>query len=171
MWRFTCKTNGLWRSLYAASAGFYRNTIAQAIALRNRVNEYYRGRISREVVSAELDHFQSEAWFQEAYINPSKNLPEDVTKSKWWYELDYDPLPIWIQLQQPTLFLFAEDDRWVPVAESISKLELATAHIKDRTIMQINGTDHLMYKTRDKKTVTISEEYVETMVDWLMKRM
>jgi len=27
-----------------------------------------------------------------------------------------------------------------------------------------------MYKTRDKKAETISEEYVETMVAWLMKR-
>jgi uncharacterized protein len=150
--------------------GFTENTIAQAIALRNCVNEYYRGHISREVVSAELYSAESEAWFQEAYINPSKDLPEDVTKSKWWHELDYDPLPIWKQIQQPTLFLFAEDDRWVPVAESISKLELATAHIKDMTIIQIKGTDHLMYKTRDKKAETISEEYIETMVAWLMKR-
>ena len=150
--------------------GFTENTIAQAIALRNRVNEYYRGNISREVISAELDSAQSESWFQEAYINSSKGLPEDVTKSKWWQELDYDPLLIWKQIQPPTLFLFAEDDRWVPVVESTSKLEKATAHLKDLAIIQIKGTDHLMYKTRDKKAETISEEYVETMVAWLMKR-
>ena len=150
--------------------GFTDNTIAQAIALRNRVNEYYRGHISHEVVSAELDSAQSEPWFRDAYINPSSTLPEDVTKDKWWYELDYDPLPIWKQIQQPTLFLFAEDDRWVPVAESIHKFELATAHISDVTFKQIKGTDHLMYKTSDQKKETISEEYIETMVDWLMKR-
>jgi uncharacterized protein len=150
--------------------GFTENTIAQAIALRNRVNEYYRGHISREVISAELDSAQSESWFQGAYINSSKDLPEDVTKGKWWHELDYDPLLIWKQIQPPTLFLFAEDDRWVPVVESTSKLEKATAHLKDSAIIQIKGTDHLMYKTRDKKAETISEEYVETMVAWLMKR-
>jgi pimeloyl-ACP methyl ester carboxylesterase len=150
--------------------GFTENTVAKAIALRNRVNEYYRGHISREVISAELDSAQSESWFQEAYINSSKDLPEDVTKGKWWHELDYDPLLIWKQIQPPTLFLFAEDDRWVPVVESTSKLEKATAHLKDLAIIQIKGTDHLMYKTRDKKAETISEEYVETMVAWLMKR-
>jgi len=150
--------------------GFTDNTIAQAIALRNRVNEYYRGHISREIVSAELDKAQSEPWFQDAYIDPSTTLPEDVTKDKWWYELDYDPLPIWKQIQQPTLFLFAKDDRWVPVTESMDKFELATANIRDVTIIQIKGTDHLMYKTSDQKKETISEEYIETMVDWLMKR-
>lgn len=150
--------------------GFTENTVAKAIALRNRVNEYYRGHISREVISAELDSAQSESWFQEAYINSSKDLPEDVTKSKWWQELDYDPLLIWKQIQPPTLFLFAEDDQWVPVTESTSKLEKATAHLKDLEIIQIKGTDHLMFKTSEKKAEIISEEYVETMVAWLMKR-
>jgi len=150
--------------------GFTDNTIAQVIALRNRVNEYYRGNISREVVSTELDSVQSEPWFQDAYLNPSKDLPEDVTKDKWWYEFDYDPLSIWKQIQPPTLFLFAEDDRWVPVAESISKLKQATTHLQDVTILQIKGTDHLMYKTRDQETESISEEYIQTMVTWLMKR-
>lgn len=150
--------------------GFTENTVAKAIALRNRVNEYYRGHISREVISAELDSAQSESWFQGAYINSSKDLPEDVTKSKWWQELDYDPLLIWKQIQPPTLFLFAEDDQWVPVTESTSKLEKATAHIKDLAIIQIKGTDHLMFKTSDKKAEIISEEYVGTMVAWLMKR-
>jgi alpha/beta superfamily hydrolase len=149
--------------------GFSEKTIAQAIALRNRINEYYRGHISREVVSAELDSVQSEPWFPEAYINPSKDLPEDVTKDKQWYELDYDPIPIWKQIRLPTLFLFAEDDRWVPVVESISKLELATVHLNDAKIIQIKGTDHLMYMTHDKKGETISGEYTETMVAWLMK--
>jgi len=150
--------------------GFTENTVAKAIALRNRVNEYYRGHISREVISAELDSAQFESWFQEAYINSSKDLPEDVTKSKWWQELDYDPLLIWKQIQPPTLFLFAEDDQWVPVTESISKLKKATAHLKDLAIIEIKGTDHLMFKTGEKKAEIISEEYVETMVAWLMKR-
>jgi len=147
--------------------GFTENNIAQAIALRNHVNEYYRGHISRKVVSAELDHAQSVSWFEEAYIHPSEHLPEDITTDKWWYELDYDPLPIWKQVQQPTLFLFAEDDRWVPVAESISNYKQATAHLKDVTMMQIKGTDHLMYKTRDQKVESISEEYIDTMMVWL----
>ena len=149
--------------------GFTENTIAQAISLRNQVNEYYRGHLSRAVVAAELDRAQSEPWFQEAYLDPGKDLPEDVTKDKWWHEFDYDPLPIWKQIQPPTLFLFAEDDRWVPVAESMSKLERATAHLKDVKIMQIKGTDHLMVKIHDKDVETISEDYIETMVTWLLK--
>ncbi len=149
--------------------GFTADTIAQAISLRNQVNEYYRGRLPREVVAAELDRVQSEPWFQEVYTDSSQELPEDVTQDKWWQELDYDPLPIWKQIQTPTLFLFAEDDQWVPVAESMSELQRAAVHIKDVTLIQISGTDHLMYKTHHQKAQTLSEEYIETLVTWLRK--
>jgi uncharacterized protein len=149
--------------------GFSEKTIAQALALRHRVNEYYRGHLAREVVSAELDRAQAEPWFQDAYLNPSTELPEDVTKDKWWYEFDYDPIPIWKKIHQPTLFLFAKDDRWVPVEESISKLELATSHLDDVTILQIPETDHLMYQTSDPTAETISDQYIETMVTWVQK--
>jgi len=149
--------------------GYKKDTIAQAMALRNRVNEYYRGHISRQVVSAELDRAEFEPWLEAAYLPPSRQLPEDVTKDKWWYELDYDPLPIWKQVQQPTLFLFAEQDRWVPVAESISKYKQATAHINDVTMLEIKGTDHLMYSTHDQEAEAISEEYLDTLLTWLMK--
>jgi pimeloyl-ACP methyl ester carboxylesterase len=147
--------------------GYSEDTIVQAIALRNRVNEYYRGHLSREAVAAALDSAQLEPWFPEAYLRPGNYLPEDVTKRKWWYELDYDPLPIWKKIHQPTLFLFAEDDRWVPVAESIAALKPATAHLKDATILVLPGTDHLMVKTSNQNAETISEAYIETMVTWL----
>ncbi len=154
-----------------AQAGFSGDVIARAIDLRNRVNEYYRGRISRETVAADLDHAQNEPWFQLAYLNGSENLPEDVTRDKWWYELDYDPLPIWQQIQPPTLFLFAEQDRWVPLAESISSLRLVTTHLKDVTMAQIEGTDHLMGRIIDQEAGDISESYIEVLIAWLTKRL
>lgn len=149
--------------------GFTNDTIALAIALRQRVNEYYRGHISREAISADLDRAGAEPWFQYAYLSSSIGLPIEVANSKWWHELDYDPLPIWKQLQLPILFLFAEEDRWVPVAESIYNLEQVTTHIKDVTITPIKGTDHLMYETSDQQNETISEDYLETLVAWLIK--
>ena len=66
-------------------------------------------------------------------------------------------------------FSFAEDDGWVPVEESITKYKQATVHLEDVTMIQIKGTDHLMYNTHDQKTKSISEEYIDTMITWLMK--
>ena len=152
-------------------AGFPEAVTAQAIALRNRVNEYYRGHITRERVASDLDRVQNEPWFQLAYLGSSENLPEDVTTDKWWYELDYDPLPIWQQIQQPVLFLFAEHDQWVPIPASMSSFRLATAHLKDVTMAQIEGTDHLMGKVDSQETACVSEDYIEMMLAWLTKRL
>jgi hypothetical protein len=51
----------------------------------------------------------------------------------------------------------------------MSKYKQATAHLKDVTMMQIKGADHLMYKTYDQKAESISEEYVDTMLGWVIK--
>lgn len=152
-------------------AGFSENVIERAVGLRNSVNAYYRGYIPRSAAAAELDRAQNEAWFPLTYLGRSERLPEDVTKSKWWYELDYDPLPIWQQIASPVLFLFAEDDQWVPIAESMSNYCLATAHITDVTMAQIEGANHLMSRVNHPEPLLISGDYFEKMLAWLTKRL
>lgn len=151
-------------------AGFSEEVVVQAIALRHQVNAYYRGKIPREIVRADIARVQEKPWFQYAYIGSSENLPQDVTHSKWYYELDYDPRPVWSQLHQPVLFIFAEQDRWVPLPESISNYRLATAHLKDVTLAQIEGTDHLMGEGNGEESAHVSERYIEMMTTWLAQR-
>jgi uncharacterized protein len=149
--------------------GFPEQVIDRAIAIRNQVDEYYRGHVTREVVQAEVTRARGEAWFPEAYIDAT--LPHDVTLDKWYYEFDYDPLPVWRQVDQPTLFIFAEDDQWVPVPESMSNFKVATAHLQDVTMAQIEGTDHLMGKIDTPTTSEVSDQYLEVMIDWLITRL
>ena len=150
--------------------GFPEGSISQAIAIRNRVNDYYRGRISKQIISRELDKANDAPWFQHAYINPSEYLPKDVAKSKWRNELDYDPIPVWKYIKQSVLFLYAQEDQWIPIQESMTKYRLATAHLKDVTMIQVKGTDHLMYKAGSHKTKIISKEYINTMITWILER-
>lgn len=152
-------------------AGFSAASITEAIALRNRVNDYYRGRIPRATVVAELEAAQAEPWYELAYLGPSQNLPHDVKQGKWWYEMDYDPLPVWQHIQQPTLFVFAEVDQWVPIAESMAHLGVATAHLPDVTQVRVAGTDHLMGHLNSAQPSEVSHEYIEVLVDWLTQRL
>lgn len=144
-------------------AGYSELIVERAIRLRTRVNEYFRGRLERDIVQAEIEQVRSEPWFQYSFV--SKDLPRNVQESKWYHEMDYDPLPIWQSVTQPTLFHFAEDDRWVPVAESMSEFRNATAHLQDVTMMPIPGTDHEM-----KQNGRISESHVEQLSAWLTQR-
>lgn len=147
--------------------GFERAAVEKAIELRNLVNEYFRGHVSREQAQAELARFGHEPWYEKAYLYPANTLPVDITASKWHYEMDYEPLSIWKQVRQPTLFLFAGVDEWVPIEQSLLKYRDATRHLRDVTIKQIAGTDHLMREERGE----ISGQYMDTLIPWLELRL
>jgi alpha-beta hydrolase superfamily lysophospholipase len=147
--------------------GFDQSVVRKATELRNLVNEYFRGHVSREKVARELSRHEQEPWYEKAYLYPSEELPADITRSKWHYEMDYEPLSIWKQVRLPTLFLFAEVDEWVPVEQSMVNYENATAHLHDVTLKQIEGTDHLMRN----ETGEISKEYLDALIDWLASRL
>jgi dienelactone hydrolase len=66
--------------------GYDQSVISQAIELRSLVNEYFRGRVSREEVAAELSRFEREPWYEQAYLYTSGELPVDITQSKWHYD-------------------------------------------------------------------------------------
>ena len=155
-------------AFHLQQAGYSQPVIDQAIALRQRVNDYFRGRATREDTAAALRPFEAEPWFEQAYIYPSKELPTDVTQSKWHFEMDYEPLAIWREVHHPTLFLFASQDEWVPVEASIANFKAATSHLPSATFQQIANTDHLMRNRSGAQTGHTSKEYLDTLIQWLI---
>ena len=147
--------------------GFEQAGIKKAIELRNLVNAYFRGHVSREEVSRELSRHEHEAWYEKAYLYSSQELPVNITQSKWHYEMDYEPLSIWKNVWQPTLFLFAEVDEWVPVEQSVLNFEKVTDHLHDVSFQRVKGTDHLM---RNEAGET-SQAYCDVLLDWLTSRL
>jgi len=151
--------------------GYDRSVIDIVIELRTLVNEYFRGHVSREQAALELSRYEDQPWFEMGYLFPSRELPVDVKQSKWYYEMDYEPLSIWKKVAQPTLFLFAETDEWVPVETSMKNYKGVTAHINDMTIHRIGGTNHLMSKSPNENTLDISGEYLDILTGWLISRL
>ena len=145
--------------------GFEQAGSRKAIELRNLVNAYFRGHVSREEVSRELSRHEHEPWYEKAYLYSSQELPVNITQSKWHYEMDYEPLSIWKKVWRPTLF--AEVDEWVPVEQSMLNFETATDHLHDVSFQRIKGTDHLM---RNEAGET-SQAYCDVLLDWLTSRL
>lgn len=157
-------------AFHLKQAGFKQPEVNNAIELRNLVNDYYRGHISREKIVNELKRFESETWYEKSYLPPSHKLAANVHESKWYYEMDYEPLSIWNQVRQPTLFFFAEIDKWVPVEQSMINYGKVTKHLQDVTFKQIKGTDHLMSISRDENIIEISSKYFDVLINWLHSR-
>lgn len=119
---------------------FSEKTIRQMLALRGLVDHYYRGKANRSEVQKKLDRSRHEAWFSLAYLDDS--LPEDPTVTKWYQEMDFDPIPTMQNIAIPVLLLYGERDPWVPIAKSISRWKEYGP--KDITIQQINDANHFM---------------------------
>ncbi len=151
-------------------AGFSEEIIQKALSLEQKVNQYYRKKLPMEQVKTEIERVEAESWFPYTFIGDSTQLPKDVTQDKWYYELDYDPLPVWQQVTQPTLFIFADEDQWVPVAESMANFKFVTRHLRDVTLVEIAGTDHLMGDRNSEKPDQVSDHYLQILTAWLAKR-
>jgi len=158
-------------SFHLEQDGYDLAVISKVIELRTLVNEYFRGHLSREYVAEKLALYESEPWFRKGYLYPSQELPVDIAESKWHYEMDYEPLSIWKKVKQPTLFLFAEVDEWVPIGASMKNYKAATSHLSDVAIHQINKTNHLMSVSPDEDILDISHEYLDVLISWLMSKL
>lgn len=158
-------------AFHLKQAGFDQSIIAKAIELRTLVNEYFRGKLSREQVALKLERYESEPWFDKSYLFTSRELPREVTLSKWHYEMDYEPLSIWRKVMQPVLFLFAEVDEWVPIDASMENYKAATSHLRDVTFHRVKGTDHLMCISEEEDPLKISPDYLAILLEWLTSRL
>lgn len=166
---------GATRALRAA--GYGEEDIKHAMHLRDRVDTYYRGHAYGKVVQTEIDTAATEAWFDLAYlpIYDDHTLPADPTESKWYYQFDYDPLTVWAKVHQPTLFLYGEDDIWVPIDTSMDLYRDATTHLPNVQFARIMGSDHMMRQLAPDGTENpygeISERYIEMLSGWLQERL
>lgn len=110
-------------AFHLREAGFAEQEIEQALRLRAEIDAYYRNPVDRETLQLRIDNFHDEPWFSLAFL--PKTLPEDVTTDKWFYEMDFDPIATISKMDKPFLVVYGEQDRWVPVVDSINAIRAA----------------------------------------------
>jgi pimeloyl-ACP methyl ester carboxylesterase len=146
-------------------AGYSEQIIKEALAIRASVNAYFRGRLPADQVNQAIAKARTQPWFK--LISLSDGLPLDPKVTKWYQEMDFDPIPTLRKIKTPTLFFFGERDRWVPIEESISRIKEATRAIPNSEIHRIKGADHLMSTGKTELSGPISQEYVKLMLEWI----
>jgi pimeloyl-ACP methyl ester carboxylesterase len=147
--------------------GFSAQAIKQMLELRGQVDKYYRGNANRSEVQEKLNVFRNEAWFSLAYLDDS--LPEDPTISKWYQEMDFDPIPIIQNVDIPVLLLYGEHDPWVPIAKSIARWKEYGS--KNITVQQIKDANHFMISISQSgirgDQGSQVEEYTTILTQWI----
>ena len=151
--------------------GFSEKAISRMLELRDLVDDYCRGNIDRPEVQEELDLCSDEPWLPLAYLDGP--LPEDPTLTKWYQEMDYDPIPSIKKMNVPVLLLYGERDPWVPILKSISRWKKYGPN--DLTIHQIRDANHFMISIAQAgihgDEGPLVEQYSIILTGWLKQRL
>ncbi|NNF00434.1 MAG: alpha/beta fold hydrolase [Pyrinomonadaceae bacterium] len=151
-------------------AGYSKEQIEEGVNLRRLLDSYYRGQESEENVRKAVDGARKKPWFDLAYLPNRGNIPGNPKTTKWFQEMDFDPLPTLSKVKVPILVFFGETDRWVPIEESIKRIKKATLMNKCVEFHRIKGGDHLMMTGAPDSGGPVSKQYLKLLVEWLKSK-
>jgi pimeloyl-ACP methyl ester carboxylesterase len=147
--------------------GFDDRTVRRVSALRRRLDDAYRRRDQRSMIE-EVDAVRDEPWFDDAYL-PDPALPED---DAWADVLDLDVAAIVARLDVPVLLTYGEDDRWMPIAESLDAWRGAYRG-PSLEVVRIAGTGHTPVHPEDPDDLAergpIAAEYERALLSFVAR--
>lgn len=159
--------------------GLSEKDVREATSLRRDIWNYFATGNGYDQVEAEIKQARSTRWYDDVKSQsdnlfdgiqpPSASANKPATKFNWSkQEMNYDPVPALEALHVPALFVFAGDDRLVPVTKSVEVIRavLARDSTKDFTITILPNDNHGMYLPSG----TFDPKYLETMQTWLSTR-
>ena len=160
--------------------GMSEGDVREASAVRRDIWNYLSTGRDYEKVKGELEEAGKKPWFGQARAQQDDSfgvlptpdqLGKPVGRSLLWFrhEAIYDPVPALRALRAPALFLFGDEDRLIPVEESVAVIKRVQAEDRyhDFTIREFPNDDHGMYLVSSHGNGAIDPEYLKTMREWL----
>ncbi|HEX9415735.1 MAG TPA: alpha/beta hydrolase [Gaiellaceae bacterium] len=143
-------------------AGCGEDVVERALELRRRFEDSVHGRLQEEEeLRADLLAALDEPWFEHLWLPPT-TLDEE-SRRLWIEEMDFDPGPIFGQVQVPALLFFGGRDSWTPVEPSVEAWQAVRGDVE---IVVIPEAEHEMTLPDG----TIAPEYEQKLVEWLVSR-
>ena len=160
--------------------GMSESDVREASAVRRDIWNYMSTGRDYERVRGEVEEAGKKPWFGQARAQQDDSfgvlptpdqLGKPVGRSLIWFrhEAIYDPVPALRALRVPALFLFGDEDRLIPVQESVAVIKRVQAEDRyhDFTIRELPNDDHGMYLVSSHGNGAIDPEYLKTMREWL----
>lgn len=160
--------------------GIRESDVREVSALRRKVWEYGETGIGYESAKQALERARRKPWYNDAkaqgdnlfgpLLTPEEQAKPGAAGYRWFrQEAVYDPVVALRALRVPALFLFGDEDRLVPVGESVAVIRKVQAEgaNKDFTIRVFAHVDHEMQLASGE----LDPEYRQTMHGWLAERL
>ncbi len=127
-----------------ALRGYSGADIQEMLNARKVWTGYLRGTNTRAQAVELLRKAQSKPWFSIAYLPAPSKLTKDPENDSYRKEMDDDPVAAVEKAKVPLLFLYGDSDPWIPVAESVARLESLSAKMPNIEYRVLQGTNHEM---------------------------
>jgi hypothetical protein len=151
--------------------GYSEAEIRDAVSAIEHLQEYVRTRKNPAQAQAALDRAWENRWA--SVVLPSRRIPTDEELATWiqWRDIDGTSIPDWELVKVPVLAFWGEQDTIVPVEKSSERIQTALnrAGNQDVTIMIIPAADHNLMRQPNSENLPATE-YLETMIEWTLKR-
>jgi uncharacterized protein len=159
-----------WRSVnYVRNAGYSAEVVQQVSRLMDLQFELVRQEgweKGWEKYEAELQKVRNEPWF--GRLAALRNQSDGSWFLPYTASIDFDPAPVYENLNVPVLAILGEADPLVPAGETASILErIKKEKGKDITVAILAGADHNMNRPAGPRPVP---EYTETMISWIQQK-
>ena len=162
-----------------AARGFDRNAVDTAMAARKAHDAFTLGKLSRAETLKALAKADNQPWSSLTFIPSADQLTKSPQDSRWRKEMLSDPLREAREARVPVLFIYGGADPWVPVTESIARLQTLMPEHPNFEYHVIAGADHSM-NLHDKDPMAFDEaslkstapdapEYFVVLADWLAR--
>lgn len=160
-----------WRSVnYVRNAGYPDEAVQRVSKLMDLQFELVRKEgweKGWEKYEAELHKVRNEPWF--GRLAALRNPHDDSWFLPYTASIDFDPVPVYENLNVPVLAILGEADSLVPARETAAILErIKKEKSKDITVAILAGADHNMNRPTGPRPVP---EYTETMINWIKRKM
>src|SRR5215472_12022198 len=103
--------------------GYSQSDVQDMLAARKAWTGYLHRKSSRDEAVEALRKAEAKPWFDIAYLPKASQLTDDPEHDPNRRRLDDDPLAAVHQAKVSVLFLYADSDPWVPVADSVKRLQ------------------------------------------------
>jgi pimeloyl-ACP methyl ester carboxylesterase len=105
---------------------------------------YLHGNRSRDEAAEALREAEGKPWFGISYLPRASQLTNDPKHDPNRIRLDDDPLAAVQHVKVPLLFLYADSDPWVPVGESLRRLQALATKMPNIQYAVVGNANHEM---------------------------
>ena len=124
--------------------GYSQSDVQDMLAARKAWTGYLHRKSSRDEAVEALRRAEAKPWFDIAYLPKASQPTNDPEHDPNRNRLDDDPIAAVQQAKVPVLFLYADSDPWVPVGESVKRLQSLAVELPNIQYAVIGNANHEM---------------------------